>query len=263
MAYTTVNAATLSKRTSMIAMAILGLMFFIFGFTSWVNAILVPYFKIGCELNHFQSYLIVFFLYSAYLIMALPSSALLKKVGFKRGIMYGFFCTALGALIFIPAAYWRSYPVFLAGSFVIGAGSAILQAAANPYVTIIGPIDSTVKRMAIMGVCNKLAGLLAPLIFAAAVLKVTDSDLFVQLQAGLLDETARTAMLDSLVRRVMLPYGIFALFLIGVGIAIRYSVLPEIDTDEESQQAAAVNSSRTSVFQFPYLCWAWWPCFCT
>lgn len=253
MAYTTVNAATLSKRTSMIAMAILGLMFFIFGFTSWVNAILVPYFKIGCELNHFQSYLIVFFLYSAYLIMALPSSALLKKVGFKRGIMYGFFCTALGALIFIPAAYWRSYPVFLAGSFVIGAGSAILQAAANPYVTIIGPIGTTVKRMAIMGVCNKLAGLLAPLIFAAAVLKVTDSDLFAQLQSGLLDEAARTAMLDSLVRRVMLPYGIFALFLIGVGIAIRYSVLPEINTDEESQQAAAVNSSRTSVFQFPYL----------
>ena len=73
-----------ARKTSVAAMAILGLMFFIFGFTSWVNSILVPYFKIGCELNHFQSYLIVFALYSAYLIMAIPSSAILKRVGSAR-----------------------------------------------------------------------------------------------------------------------------------------------------------------------------------
>ena len=214
-------AAAPARKTSVAAMAILGLMFFIFGFTSWVNSILVPYFKIGCELNHFQSYLIVFALYSAYLIMAIPSSAILKRVGFKRGIMYGFFCTALGALIFIPAAWWRSYPVFLAGSFVIGAGSAMLQAAANPYVTMIGPINTTVKRMAIMGICNKFAGLVAPLIFAAVVLKVTDSDLFVQLESATLDPAARSVMLDSLVHRVMVNYAVFAALLSGIWCLIR------------------------------------------
>ena len=247
-------AAAPARKTSVAAMAILGLMFFIFGFTSWVNSILVPYFKIGCELNHFQSYLIVFALYSAYLIMAIPSSAILKRVGFKRGIMYGFFCTALGALIFIPAAWWRSYPVFLAGSFVIGAGSAMLQAAANPYVTMIGPINTTVNRMAIMGICNKFAGLVAPLIFAAVVLKVTDSDLFVQLESATLDPAARSAMLDSLVHRVMVPYAIFAAFLIVIGVFIRFSMLPELNLEEKNKQEVAPGGEgKTSVFQFPYL----------
>jgi glucose/galactose transporter len=253
MALLTVSSSSLDKRTSFISIGILGLMFFIFGFNSWINSILVPYFKIGCELNNFESYLIVFAMYSAYLIMAIPSSFILKRIGFKRGIMYGLFCTALGASIFIPAAYERSYPIFLLGSFVIGAGSAMLQAAANPYVTIIGPLNTSVRRMAIMGVCNKFAGLMAPLIFAAVVLKVSDSDLFVQLQSNSLDLATKNALLDSLVRRVILPYGIFAAFLVAVGIAIRYSILPEINMEEESEEAAKVNSSHTSIFQYPYL----------
>lgn len=253
MALLTVSSSSLDKRTSIISIGILGLMFFIFGFNSWINSILVPYFKIGCELNNFESYLIVFAMYSAYLIMAIPSSFILKRIGFKRGIMYGLFCTALGASIFIPAAYERSYPIFLLGSFVIGAGSAMLQAAANPYVTIIGPLNTSVRRMAIMGVCNKFAGLVAPLIFAAVVLKVSDSDLFVQLQSNSLDLATKNALLDSLVRRVILPYGVFAAFLVAVGIAIRYSILPEINMEEESEEAAKVNSSHTSIFQYPYL----------
>jgi len=253
MSLSTVDSSSIDKRTSYIAMAILGLMFFIFGFTSWINSILIPYFKIGCELSYFESYLIVFIQYCAYLIMAIPASIILKKTGFKLGIMYGFFCTALGAAIFIPAAYMRSYPVFLIGAFFIGAGSAILQAAANPYVTIIGPLNTSVKRMAIMGVCNKFAGLVAPLIFAAAVLKVSDSDLFLQLQSNTLDLVTKNALLDSLVRRVMLPYGIFAAFLIIIGIVIRFSILPEINTEKESEEAAAINSGRTSIFQYPYL----------
>ena len=204
-------AAAPARKTSVAAMAILGLMFFIFGFTSWVNSILVPYFKIGCELNHFQSYLIVFALYSAYLIMAIPSSAILKRVGFKRGIMYGFFCTALGALIFIPAAWWRSYPVFLAGSFVIGAGSAMLQAAANPYVTMIGPINTTVKRMAIMGICNKFAGLVAPPDFRGRGAQGDRQRSVRAVGIGYADPAARSAMLDSLVHRVMVPYAILPL----------------------------------------------------
>ena len=99
------NATELhSKRTMYMAIAIVGMMFFIFGFVSWVNAILIPYFRIACELTNFQSYLVTFAFYIAYLVMSIPASFVLKRAGFKRGIMYGFFCMAIGALLFVPAA---------------------------------------------------------------------------------------------------------------------------------------------------------------
>ena len=236
------------------AMFILGLMFFIFGFTSWINSMLVPFFKAGCELNHFQSYLIVFAMYFAYLIMALPAGNILKKMGYKKGIMIGFFTVALGALTFLPAAIYRSYPLFLIGSFIMGLGSATLQSAANPYVTVIGPLSTTTKRMAIMGICNKFAGLVAPLLFAAVIFTPTDEKTFALLETATLDPTTKAAMLDELVRRVMVPYGIFAAFLICVGLGIRFSKLPEIDLAEENKAMDSEHSQgKTSVFQFPYL----------
>jgi len=166
------------KKTYYISIAILAGMFFIFGFVSWVNSILIPYFRISCELTHFESYFVAFAFYIAYFVMAVPSGILLKKVGFKRGIMYGFMLTALGAFIFVPAALARQFEIFLIGLFSIGTGLAILQTAANPYVTIIGPIDSAARRISIMGICNKFAGIISPLIFAALILKADDSELF-------------------------------------------------------------------------------------
>lgn len=242
------------KKTSLMAMVILGLMFFIFGFTSWINSMLVPFFKVGCELNHFQSYLIVFAMYFAYLIMALPAGSMLKRLGYKRGIMLGFFTVALGALTFIPAAIYRSYPLFLTGSFVMGLGSATLQSAANPYVTVIGPLSTTTKRMAIMGICNKFAGLIAPLIFAAVIFTPADDATFAMLETAALDPDAKAAILDELVRRVITPYGIFAAFLVCAGIFIRFSKLPEIDLEKENRSMDSEYSrNKTNVFQFPYL----------
>jgi glucose/galactose transporter len=242
------------KRTSLMAMVILGMMFFIFGFTSWINSILVPFFKAGCELTHFQSYLIVFAMYFAYLIMALPAGSMLKRIGYKRGIMLGFFTVALGALTFIPAAWLRSYPLFLLGSFVMGLGSATLQSAANPYVTVIGPLDTTTKRMAIMGICNKLAGMLAPLIFAAVIFTPADDAMFKMLETATMEAGEKAAMLDELVRRVIVPYAVFAAFLVCVGLAIRYSKLPEIDLAKENKAVAGgEDSTKRSVFDFPYL----------
>ena len=159
------------KKTYYISIGILAGMFFIFGFVSWVNSILIPYFRISCELTHFESYFVAFAFYIAYFVMAIPSGILLKKVGFKRGIMYGFMLTALGAFIFVPAALARQFEIFLLGLFSIGTGLAILQTAANPYVTIIGPIESAARRISIMGICNKFAGIISPLIFAALILK--------------------------------------------------------------------------------------------
>ena len=243
----------LNKRNTFIAIVIVGMMFFIFGFVSWMNAILIPYFKIACELTHFEAYFVAFAFYIAYLLLSIPAAWVLKKVGYKRGIMYGFFFMSLGAFLFVPAALGRTYGIFLTGLFMIGAGLTILQSAANPYITIVGPIESAAKRISMMGICNKFAGIISPLIFAAVVLKVTDSELFTLLEAGTLDEATKNIMLDELIRRVILPYSILATFLFLFGLYIRFSVLPEINPEEQNKEVETNSSPKTSVFQFPYL----------
>ena len=120
-----------NRRDTYISIAIIGVLFFIFGFVSWVNAILIPYFKIACELSNFESYLVTFAFYISYFIMSVPSSYLLMRVGFKKGMMIGFFVMSTGAFIFVPAAYTREYSIFLLGLFTIGLWLAILQTAAN------------------------------------------------------------------------------------------------------------------------------------
>ena len=238
-----------------ISLTILAGMFFIFGFASWVNSILIPYFRIACELTHFESYFVAFAFYIAYFVMAIPSGILLKKVGFKRGIMYGFMLTALGAFLFVPAALVRQFEIFLIGLFSIGTGLAILQTAANPYVTIIGPIESAARRISIMGICNKFAGIISPLIFAALILKADDSELFSLIESGTLDAITKSAMLDELIQRVIVPYAILGGLLVLAGIGIRYSILPEINTDEQNATDEKENghNSKKSIFDFPYL----------
>ena len=238
-----------------ISLTILAGMFFIFGFVSWVNSILIPYFRIACELTHFESYFVAFAFYIAYFVMAIPSGILLKKVGFKRGIMYGFMLTALGAFLFVPAALVRQFEIFLIGLFSIGTGLAILQTAANPYVTIIGPIESAARRISIMGICNKFAVIISPLIFAALILKADDSELFSLIESGTLDAITKSAMLDELIQRVIVPYAILGGLLVLAGIGIRYSILPEINTDEQNATDEKENghNSKKSIFDFPYL----------
>ena len=247
----TIDVGSLSKRTSFISIIIIGLLFFIFGFVSWVNAILIPYFRIACELTNFQSYLVTFAFYISYFVMSVPSSYLLKKVGFKKGMMVGFWAMALGAFIFVPAALLRTYEVFLLGLFTIGGGLAVLQTAANPYITILGPIERAAQRMSIMGIFNKGAGILAPLLFAAVILRATDTDLFKELST--MNEAARNSALDELIRRVILPYSCVGTVLVGLGFMVRYSPLPEINTEVESAEVATANSTKTSIFQFPHL----------
>ena len=246
-----VNASTLSTRSTVISIMIIAMLFFIFGFTTWINAILIPYFKISCELNNTRSLLVAFAFYIAYFVMAIPAAHLLEKVGFKKGIMIGFWIMAMGALIFIPAALTRTYGIFLIGLFSIGTGLAILQPAANTYITMIGSKERAAQRISIMGVFNKTAGIIAPLLLAAAILRPTDTELFRQLP--LMDELTRNAALDELIRRVIVPYAIMAVVLFGLGLFIRYSVLPEIDTNTESKAVADANSGKTSIIHFPYL----------
>ena len=229
---------------------ILGALFFIFGFVTWLNGTLIPYLKIACELNNFESLLVAFAFYISYFVMALPSAWVLKKTGFRKGMMYGLLVMAAGALIFIPAATTRTYGLFLTGLFVIGTGLSILQTASNPYVTIVGPIESAARRISIMGICNKVAGVLAPIILGMVVLSDAD-ELTTQLTT--MDATTKSLLLDELARRVILPYSIMALVLIGLSMMIYFSPLPEIEGSNEEDQNDFQSSSKSSVMQYPNL----------
>lgn len=246
-----VRADQLSQRDTWISIGIIGMLFFIFGFVSWVNAILIPYFKIAFTLSNFDSYLVAFAFYISYLVMSVPSSYLLKAVGFKKGMMVGFFAMSIGAFIFVPAAMSRTYEVFLLGLFTLGTGLAVLQTAANPYVTVLGPKENAAQRISVMGIFNKGAGILAPILFAAVILRVGDNELFQQLDT--MTPEAKDAALDELIRRVILPYSVVGTVLLGLGILVRFSPLPEIDTEHETAEVAEANSGKTSIFQFPHL----------
>jgi len=230
--------------------AILGSLFFIFGFVTWLNGTLIPYLKIACELNNFEAFLVAFAFYISYFVMALPSSWVLKQTGFRKGMMYGLLVMALGALMFIPAALTRTYGFFLSGLFVIGTGLSILQTASNPYVTIVGPIESAAKRISIMGICNKVAGVLAPIILGMVVL--SDADTLTG-ELKLLDDTARSLKLDELATRVILPYSIMAIVLIGLSMMIYFSPLPEIETESEEDSKKSVVTGKSSVAEYPNL----------
>jgi len=248
---TIVKVSSLSKKQTRISIFIIGMLFFIFGFVSWVNAILIPYFKIACELTHFKAYLVTFAFYISYFIMSVPASYLLKRTGFKKGMMLGFWIMSIGAFIFVPAALTRTYEIFLIGLFTIGAGLAVLQTAANPYITVLGPKESAAQRISIMGIFNKGAGILAPLLFAAVILKATDTNLFAQLSGMGVAEKVKA--LNELVRRVIIPYICVGGVLVALGFLVRYSPLPEIDTEHESEQLAAANMDKKSILAFPHL----------
>ena len=156
------------------AIAIIAGLFFIFGFITWVNGALIPFMKTINELTEAQSYLVASASYISFVVMALPASYLLTKIGYRKGMSIGLFLMALGALVFIPAAESRTYWMFLTGIFIQGTGMTVLQTAANPYITILGPIESGAKRIAIMVIANKVAGALVSVIFGALLLSGID-----------------------------------------------------------------------------------------
>ena len=232
-----------------LSITIIGALFFIFGFVTWLNGILIPYLQISCELNNFQAVFVAFSFYISYTLMALPSSKILKKTGFKSGIMMGLLIMAIGTSIFIPAAISRTYIFFLSGLFVMGTGLALLQTAVNPYITILGRRETAAVRLSIMGICNNLAGAIGPLILAYYILD--DGDAFVN-SLKTMDNAARFIALNGLARRVIGPYIVMTLVLIILGVLIKYSPLPEADKEPE-EDSGVTDTSKTSIFQFPYL----------
>ena len=243
-----------TNRQFILSMFMLGALFFIFGLVSWVNSILVPYFKVACELEtDVQSYLVTFAFYIAYLVMTIPASFLLTKVGFKRGVEIGLWILAAGALLFWPAALTRSYSMFLAALFTMGTALAILQTAANPFVTLIGPRESAARRISIMGICNKFAGVVSPLIFAAAVIRPEDKITMDAVQAGELTGAAKEQALDAMIQGVILPYVILAVVLFVFGLVFYKSSIPDIDPNRDNKSEGDAGADRKSILCYPYL----------
>ncbi len=219
-----------SENNYITSIGILATLFFVFGFISWSNAVLIPYFKIAFQLTSFKAYLVTFAFYISYLVISLPSSIFLNKYGYKKSMVFGLWVMAVGAFIFIPSAIQKSYLLFLAGLFTLGTGLSILQTASNPYITIIGPIESAAQRISIMGICNKTAGIIAPLLLSYIILKPQDITLIENLQAS--GTLAKQTLLLNLLDRVIMPYAIIGIALFLLGVAINYSSLPEITHDK-------------------------------
>ena len=214
---------------------IIGALFFIFGFVTWVNSVLIAFFKQAFSLTSFQSTLVAFAFFISYTIMAIPSSAVLKRTGFKNGMSLGLLTMAAGTLIFVPAARSVSYPLFLVGLFVIGIGLTVLQTASNPYATILGPRESAAQRISFMGIANKLAGIISQFIFG-----------------GLLLTGAGEAVSAASLEKVVTPYLILTVILVVLAGLVRFSNLPEV-SEEQDDVPADSYATHTSVWQFPNL----------
>jgi glucose/galactose transporter len=232
------------------SITIIGILFFVFGFVTWLNGTLIPFLKLACDLqSDAQALLVTFAFYMAYFFLAIPSSMILEKTGFKNGMSLGLAVMAGGALLFIPAALGRTFPLFLTGLFVQGMGLSLLQTASNPYISVIGPLESAASRISIMGICNKVAGAISPLILGAIVLKGA-TEIETQIAAAT-DLSTRDQLLQALSQRVILPYAIMAGVLFLLAIMIRYSSLPEIESQEDVKENNGL--IKTNIFQFPHL----------
>ena len=239
-----------TKQSYFTSLFLVGCLYFIFGFVTWLNGSLIPFLQTACELTDFQAYLVTFAFYISYFVMALPSSYILNKTGFKKGMSLGLAIMAVGSIIFIPAANERNYTYFLTGLFMQGVGLAVLQTAVNPYVTILGPEATAAKRISIMGIANKAAGISSPLILASLLLKGIDP-LNAQLKT-ITDAAQRTLILDELAQRIVNPYIIMTIVLLILAVLILASPLPNLK-DEEANPEELKDTDKSSITAHPYL----------
>ena len=237
------------NKSNLVPIAIIGGLFFIFGFVTWINGALIPFMKTINELTDGQSYFVASASYISFVLMALPASYVLNRIGYRKGMSLGLIIMGIGALVFIPAAEARTYWVFLLAIFIQGIGMTILQTAANPYITILGPIESGAKRIAIMGIANKTAGALGSLIFGALLLSGIDE---VKAKLSTVSIEEKAVLLDTMADSVFTPYVVMALVLFVLGILIRKAPLPNVEAAEPIE-IKDKGSVKTSIFQFPHL----------
>jgi MFS transporter, FHS family, L-fucose permease len=244
----------MTTRTSYVfPLIIICTLFFVFGFITWVNGILIPYFKICLELTNFQASLVMFAAYIAYFVMALPSAWILQYTGYKRGMVLGLLVMALGTILFVPAAYSRTYSVFLTGLYITGTGLTLLQAAVNPYVAVVGPIESTAQRIGFMGLANKLAGIFSITVLGSIFLLNADS---IITSITDIDMTKKSEILDAYALKIVVPYLVITGVLIALAAMIYFSNFPEIEESKiktEGEADIKEIKHRPTVFHYPWL----------
>ncbi len=233
------------------SLAIVGVLFFIIGFFTWINGPLITFVRLAFDLDEVNAFLVLMVFYLSYFFLALPAAALLKRTGMKRGLAASLFVMAVGAAMFGEFSTQRWYPGALSGLFVIGGGLALLQTAVNPYVSILGPIESAAQRIALMGICNKIAGILAPIVIGTLVLHGV-GDLAAQVEAA--DAAGKALLLDAFAAKILLPYRVMAGVLMVVAVGILFSPLPEVKPAEVN--AGKINDSGSDgrgLSRFPHL----------
>lgn len=240
-----------SNRSAIIIMAVL---FFVFGFVTWLNGPLITYVKLAFGLDtDSKAFMVTTAFYMAYFFLALPSSWVLEKTGMKKGMAMALIVMAVGTFLFGHFATERNYSMSLLGLFIIGSGLSLLQTASNPYISIIGPIESAAKRISIVGICNKLAGIISPIVLSAFVLKGIN-ELEGRVNAAP-DQSVKDSILAEFASKIYTPYAFMAVVLVLLGVWILKSSLPEIKTSEANVQAPGNSSDKvkTSIFHFPHL----------
>jgi len=242
------DSASASTREVVVAMCFVGMLFFILGFVTWLNGSLIPYLKIVCDLSNFQALFVTFAFYIAYTVMALPSAAVLDRVGYKHGMTIGLGVMAAGALLFIPAARSAAYPLFLLALFTLATGATLMQTAVNPYLVCIGSRESAAMRISIMGLFNKGAGVVVPLLFASLMLSDVGNVSDVALEA--MGAARKEALRAQLAERLVFPYVVMAAGLLLVMVIVHFSTLREITPEKD---AGDLTVRRFGVLQFPQL----------
>jgi glucose/galactose transporter len=245
------TAARSAANTTLGPVVTIGVLFFIFGFVTWLNGPLITFVKLAFDLDDVNAFLVPMAFYLSYFFLALPSSAVLRRTGMKKGMALGLFVMAAGAVVFGHFTTARQYPGTLTGLFVIGAGLSLLQTASNPYVCILGPSESAARRIAFMGICNKFAGVLAPLVFGALVLQGLDH--FAARVKAAATPAAREALLDAFAAQVHGPYMIMAVLLAVLAIWIARSGLPDVHAIGVSDGRADTHGHAWQIFRFPHL----------
>ncbi|UDF02859.1 sugar MFS transporter [Asticcacaulis sp. AND118] len=248
------NAPTPDKAPSpFVTMGLIGLMFFIFGFVTWLNGPLITFVKFAFDLDDVGSFMVLMVFYMSYFVLALPSAFILKLTGMKKGMALGLLVMAAGAVMFGQFATHRIYVGAMTGLFTIGAGLALLQTAANPYISIVGPIESAAQRIAVMGIFNKLAGITAPFVFGALVMSGI-TEFGAQLDAAA-DPAAREALLSGFAQKVLWPYMGMAALLVALALFVLKSPLPELKGESKAEITAQKGGQkvRGGLFAHPNL----------
>lgn len=221
------QAATATQASRLAPILTIGAIFFVLGFVTWLNGPLITFVRLAFQLGDVGAFAVPLVFYISYFVFALPSAALLRLTGLKGGISLGLLVIAVGVAAFGECATWRVYPGALAGLFVTGGGLALLQTAVNPYVSILGPIEGAARRIALMGICNKTAGILAPI--ALNLLALRDIGALARRVAAAPDEGARDAILSAFAAGVSHFYLLMAALLVVAAVLIPRSPLPALD----------------------------------